>query len=200
MTFPAIAGDIGEFFSDRGISDAVIIGHSMGGKAAMHFALSFPSKVKALIVADIAPRTYESRHDHIFKALESVDFSVMKDRKEVEAHLLGNLGDAGVTAFLAKGIYRRGDGLAFRYNLPVLRDSIGIISGWPETDKRFEGPVLFIRGAKSDYIGDTEPAIEKYFPNHSIATIDAGHWIHAEKPEEFFKTVTGFLNKTLTPI
>ena len=166
----------------------------MGGKTAMKFALEHPEMVSELIVVDMSPRDYTVHHDHIMEALKLVDFNVVKSRKEAENILMKELNDRGVVQFLSKNIYwKEKDRLDFRFNLDALYNNLDLISGWNQTYSQFEGKTLFIRGGKAKYISNDEPNIPAYFPNSRIVTIDSGHWVHAEKPDDFFKLITEFL-------
>lgn len=192
-----MAEDLKEFITAHDLQNPIIIGHSMGGKVAMFFALQNPTIASKLIVADIAPRAYEPHHDVVLKALNAVDFSVIKSRKEAEAIMNEYIDDFGTKQFLLKNIYWKDseNGLMdWRFNLKVIDkeyQNIGVEV--PDSSSNIEA--LFIRGAKSNYICDSDLAdIEHRFPNYKLVTIpDSGHWIHAEKPNEFFEEVIKFI-------
>ncbi len=173
-----------------------ILGHSMGGKTAMLFAVEYPERVHKLIVADIAPRFYPPHHQVILDALGEVDFKKISSRSEVDKILQKHIPEIGIRQFLLKNVYRKEkDQFAFRFNLEVLEehyDEIGV-SLPPRTI--FEGPVLFLKGALSGYIGEQDKdMISAHFPNSKIISIaNAGHWLHAENPIDFYNNVVGFL-------
>jgi pimeloyl-ACP methyl ester carboxylesterase len=195
MTYHALSEDLYEFIEKHRIQRPVLIGHSMGGKTVMSFALKYPEKVGKLIVADISPRDYGISHQDILDALSSVDFNVLKDRNSVQEHLMKRINNIGIVLFLTKNIYWEDTNkLAFRFNLPVLNESIAHLSGWVYNSGHYNGPTMFIRGGNSPYVKNEEPDISALFPNSEIKTISgAGHWLHAEKPEEFYQIVRSYL-------
>ena len=195
MNYDVLSSDLLEFIEKHQIESPTIIGHSMGGKVAMKFAQHHPEKIHSLIVADISPKHYNVMHQDILDALESVDFDLIRDRKGIQNHLMSLVDNMEIVHFLAKNIYWiESDRLAYRFNLPVLNKSIEGISGWDETNRQFLKPTLFLRGGNSNYIRSSEPYIEKQFPNAEIKTIQgAGHWLHAEKPDEFYQLVHSFM-------
>ena len=192
-----MAEDLKEFIAEHHLQNPVVIGHSMGGKVGMFFELQNPGIVKKLIVADIAPRAYESHHHVVLTALNAVDFSVIKTRKEAEAIMNEHIPDFGTKQFLLKNIYWKDNetGLMdWRFNLKVIDkeyQNIGVEV--PNSTSNTE--TLFIKGEKSNYICDSDVTdIKNRFPNYKLTTIaDAGHWIHAEKPHEFFEEVMKFI-------
>jgi esterase len=197
FTYKAMVGDLLEYCDAKGLQQVDVIGHSMGGKAAMFFAMSHPDRVKKLIVADIAPRYYNPHHDDILDGLNAVDFAAKPDRDAVNETLSEYVKDEGTRQFLMKSLYWQSPGqLAFRFNLPVFtkqRDNIG--EPIPE-NAVFDKPTLFLKGENSGYINDRDAeAIKRQFPKSDIVTIrNAGHWLHAENPADFFKESSQFLN------
>jgi esterase len=198
-TYEAMANDLKEFIEDHQLKDPILLGHSMGGKTVMFFELKYPGITKKIIVADIAPRAYESHHDSVLKALNAVDFSSIKTRKEAEAVMNEYIPDFGTKQFLLKNIFWKDNAnnvIDWRFNLKVIdRDYSNI--GVEVPNGSSDGETLFIRGEKSDYITEKDlPDIEKHFPNYKLITIkDSGHWIHAEKPNEFFEEVMKFIKE-----
>jgi esterase len=190
-----MADDLKEFLEQRRISQAVVIGHSMGGKAAMQLAMNYPDLVEKLVIIDMEPGQAADNHREIFKALFDLDFSIIKTRQEANDFLSSRLEDEGTRQFLLKNITRETNGeFAWKMNLSVLwKDYHNILA--PVSGNPYEKPALFIRGGKSNYIKDEEiTLIEKYFPNSSVVTIEgAGHWVHADKPAELLAVVKGFL-------
>lgn len=199
FNYEVLAEDLLAFMDDNYIHSANILGHSMGGKTAMKFAVDNPDKVQKLIVADIAPVKYQEGHKVIFDALFSVDLSTVKSRKDVEAQLALTIKEFGIRQFLMKGLTRDKDRkFVWKFNLDDIWASYNnIIDTFEDPDAEFDGETLFIKGKNSNYILDEYlVAIEKYFPNYQLKTIEnAGHWLHAEQPEMFFKIVNDFLEK-----
>lgn len=166
-----------------------LIGHSMGGKLAMFLAVTYPDLINKLIVVDISTREYPPHHQDILDALNSVDFSVQKDRKEVEDVIAQYVTDFGTRQFLMKNVYRTTpEQLGFRMNLKSLTDNYDNMGIAISKNVKFEKPVLFLRGENSNYIRERdEYDILEIFPNAEIKTISkAGHWLHAENPNAFF--------------
>lgn len=205
--YQVMSNDLMELIDDNGISKVNIIGHSMGGKTAMYFAKQQPPYIEKLIVVDIAPRFYPIHHDTIIKALETLPLETIKTRKEAETLLRKSITDEGTLQFLLKNMYWTGDGeqarLNWRFNLPVISANIEQVGEpTPSTSQEYISivktiPTLFIRGEKSNYIQQKDEVdIYTHFPNSSLTTItDAGHWVHAEKPKDFFETTLTFLKK-----
>jgi pimeloyl-ACP methyl ester carboxylesterase len=196
FTYDAMAEDILDYMAAQSIGKADIIGHSMGGKVAMLFAVEHPKKVEKLVVADIAPKYYPPHHDEILNALSAVDFSKKPDRHQVEEILKPNIPDVGTRQFLLKSLYWKTPGqLDWRFNLRAFLDNRDIIGEALPGEAVFEKPTLFIRGGNSDYIKDEDLLlIKKHFPNAVLRTIPGvGHWLHAEKPEVFLGDTVGFL-------
>lgn len=196
FNYNVLSNDILDFIQEHGIEKPVILGHSMGGKAAMNFALAHPDRLDKLIVVDIAPKAYDVRHDHIVEALKAVPIETVQSRQEANEALAPHISSEAVRQFLLKNLLRRPEGgFGWRINLPVIDQSLEMISGGLVNDGIFEKKTLFIRGSKSDYILDEDrEAIKKIFPNSTMVTMETGHWVQAEKPEEFVQVVLSFLN------
>ena len=198
FNYTVMSKDILEYCKHYNLTNVSIIGHSMGGKAAMLFATTYPEMVEKLIVADIGPKYYAPHHQDILAGLNAVDFSTKPDRAEVEEILYPFIPDFGTRQFLMKNLYWIELGqLAFRFNLPVFNDKIETIGESLPISNHFDKPTLFIRGGNSSYILDTDlPEIKKHFPNIELATIpNVGHWLHAENPKLFFEETARFLTK-----
>ena len=177
--------------------DTTLMGHSMGGKVAMRLALDHPERLARLIIVDIAPRFSDMRHqDDVLDGLHAVNLATITNRQEADAALAQHIGNVGTRQFLLKNLYRREDNsFAWRINLDVLAAQLPAIGEATEGVAPFMKPALFIRGGKSDYISadDKLNGIPALFPNSQVATVlDAGHWVHAEKPEEVFGLVRDF--------
>jgi pimeloyl-ACP methyl ester carboxylesterase len=192
MTYPQMAEDIQQFLENNWIYEANIIGHSMGGKVAMQLALSYPDLVKSLIVVDIAPKQYPGGHYEIFDALFALDLTKVEGRNDADNFLKERIKDFGVRQFLLKNLSRNKEGgYRWKMNLPVIYDHYQDILAPIQADEPFEKPTLFIRGGQSDYIqADDLDTITELFPVAMIDTVlDAGHWVHAQAPEELMSMV-----------
>lgn len=194
--YPTLAADVRDFMDQQGIIQAHLLGHSMGGKTAMQFALTCPDRLQKLIVVDIAPRAYAPRHTVIFDALRSLDLTRLGSRKEIDDALATTIPEAAVRQFLMKNLERDGQG-AYRWkmNLDALYQNYDQISRGLAHEGSYEGPTLFVRGGRSDYIQDTDrDTILHHFPKAEHITIpEAGHWVHAEAPGPFADAVLSFL-------
>lgn len=191
-----MAEDLYNYMQEKKIQKASFIGHSLGGKAVMEFALKYPEKVDKLIVADMAPKDYEPHHQAILKAINSVDFSQVEKRTDVEEFLKPYIKDASVRMFLMKSVNRLESGkYVFKFNAKSLTENYVDLIKNHLPEKTFNGDALFIGGSKSNYITEADtPQIHHYFPKAKIIKIkDAGHWLHAEKPNEFFVETLEFL-------
>ena len=173
-----------------------VLGHSMGGKVAMLFAVSYADYLDKLIVADIAPKYYEPHHETILAGLNAVNFEIQYSRKAVEEMLSLYIKEPGVRQFLLKNVYWKEKGkLAYRFNLQSLTDNNSEVGEALPSFTSFEGATLFLKGENSMYIlKEDEGLIEAHFPNSEIVTIaNAGHWLHAENPTDFFQASQKFL-------
>lgn len=196
FTYADMAADIAEFIHDHQIKDPVVIGHSMGGKAAMLFSTEHSDLVKKLVIVDIAPRYYPPHHEVILEGLKSVDTEKIKSRKEADDALAAYVKELGVRQFLLKNLSRKKDGgYEWKMNLPVIYRKIENVGEGLSEEARYNKPVLFINGAESNYIREKEEElIFTIFPQATIKTIQgAGHWVHAEKTEEFTELLRTFL-------
>ncbi len=196
FNYSLMAEDLKEYCEHKRLEDIALLGHSMGGKTAMLFAVDNPEVVAKLIVADISPKEYPQHHQDILKALSLLDFSEIKTRTAAEKVLSLYINEVGVRQFLLKNLYWKNKGeLSLRINLPVLTQTNGEIGKPLPNDTTFEKDTLFLRGEKSGYIDAIdEILIKKHFPKAKIATVlGAGHWLHAENPGEFYQYVVDFL-------
>jgi esterase len=194
--YQAMSEDLNELMTDEKISSAVILGHSMGGKTAMRFAINFPKKVSKLIVVDIGPKYYPVHHKTILDALLSVDLNAYNSRKEVEDFLLDKLPEPEVRQFLLKNIFWNEDKrMQWRMNLQVLNKEIENIGEAITENTTFKGPSLFLKAEKSDYITEKDYVnIHRLFCPSIIECIpETGHWIQAEAPEVFLDSISAFL-------
>ena len=196
MNYPLMAGDVNEFMMSRGLETAAVIGHSMGGKTAMQFALQFPERVEKLIVADMAPRGYAPAHGKIFAVLLALDLKSFLTRQQIEDALAPEIPDLVLRRFLLKNLGRNSAGEFFwKINLRGVAENYLQLGRPVSAPVPFAKPVLFIRGGKSDYIKPAdEPLICELFPQVEIQTIpNAGHWVHADAPDAFLRLALDFL-------
>lgn len=193
--YKAMAEDLKEFMEAEGLQKVNFLGHSMGGKTVMKFALTYPEMVEKLVVADIAPRPYPVHHQTILKALNAVDIQNLQSRKEAEDKLAEYIPERGIRQFLLKNLTRKEGAFAWKVNLPIITKQIENVGEEITSDQPFSGPVLFMGGANSDYIQSSDKEdIENLFPeNHIIHIKNTGHWLHAEQPEAVISTLKTFL-------
>lgn len=192
--YPEMAADLAEVIERLG-GRADVLGHSMGGKAAMVLALSRSELVRKLVVADIAPVAYTHEQVQNVAAMRAVPLERVRTRAEADAALAERIGDAALRAFFLQSLDLKADPPRWRLNLDVLEAEMPKIVGWPEPAGRFDGPVLFLSGATSPYVKpEHRETIRALFPAARFARLaGAGHWLHAEKPREFEETVRVFL-------
>jgi len=206
-TYQDMVDDLYLFFNDHHLKKAIVLGHSMGGKLAMMFAAEYPELINDLIVADIAPKSYNSdikpfktvsQHELILGLMDELNLVAVSSRKEIDHFLAEKLDDSTLRQFIIKNIYRNKKGcFEWKINVPVLKYALGAITSDINNDW-FAGrrpilnyPVTFIRGLNSDYITDQDiPMIKEIYPEAKIIDIpNAGHWLHAEQPEQFIEAV-----------
>lgn len=176
---------------------ATLVGHSMGGKAAMLTALRHPERVERLCVVDVSPVAYRSSGEFrgFMDAMLGMDLDRIASRADADAALSPAVPDKRIRAFLLQNLQRDGDGWRWLPNLEVLRRDLDALRGFPETDAVYEGPVLWIAGADSGYVRDEfRDAMEARFPRVRRVTVqDAGHWVHAEQPAVVIALLERFL-------
>lgn len=194
FSYALMVEDLKSLFDTLNLTDVILLGHSMGGKVAMHFAQKYEDRLNKLIVVDMGVKSYPLHHEHILKAFHEIDLSKLSARSEAEAILKQFIDSDGVRQFLLKNLYWMEKGkLSWRVNFPVLeREMSEILSSLPE--KEVLTSTLFIRGELSNYILDSDiPILESYFPDSQLISVEnAGHWVHAEAPEAFVDAVLGF--------
>ena len=196
FNYDVLAADLKSYCSQHNLKEIVLLGHSMGGKTAMLFAALYPEIVSKLIVADISPRFYLVHHDAILEGLTSLNFKEITSRKEAETQLSKYVQDVGTRQFLLKNVYRISpDVLGLRINLEVLKAQVSEVGEALPSTLVFQKDTLFLRGDKSEYISAPDEALIKIqFPSATLKTIsNAGHWLHAENPVEFFDRVCAFI-------
>ncbi len=193
-SYKDLAEDLAEVIDYVG-GRADVLGHSMGGKAAMVLALHRPELVARLVVADIAPVGYTHTQSHLIAAMNSVDLSKVKTRRDADAQLAQAIPEAGVRAFLLQSLDLTGSRPRWRLNLEILARDMAEILDFPPLSARFDDPTLFLTGANSDYVTPQHhDEIARLFPAAKFQQIaDAGHWLHAENPRDFEAAVQAFL-------
>ncbi|VTQ54027.1 lipolytic enzyme [Campylobacter jejuni] len=192
MSYAAMAQDLVETLDEVGFQKIIVIGHSMGGKAAMALTALIPDRIERLIAIDVAPVDYHvRRHDEIFAAINAVTDAGLRDRTSATECMREYIKEDGVIQFLLKS-FQQGE---WRFNVPVLLSEYDTITGWEEVPP-WDHPALFIRGGLSPYVQDEyRDAIARQFPQakaHVVA--GAGHWVHAEKPDAVLRAVHRFID------
>lgn len=188
--------DLKELLDEEGLDKAYLMGHSMGGKTVMNFALKYPERVEKLIVADIAPRYYPVHHKSILEGLNSLNLKTINSRKEADDTLANYIMEPGIRQFLLKSLGRDANGFAWKINLPVITKNIENVGEALPEGGSFEGPTLFLAGANSNYIQQKDlPEILEFFPNYELEFVqNAGHWLHAEQPHVVVEEMKKFLH------
>lgn len=196
MNYEVLAKDIFDYCQTHNLKNIILLGHSMGGKAAMLAAGKYPDLIDKLIVVDISPKYYAPHHEQIMEGLTALENQDLTSRKDAEDFLAKFVEEAGTRMFLLKNLYwKTKEKLALRLNLDVLKETIEEVGAALPAEFKFEKPTLFIKGGKSNYISkDDEPLIAQHFPKAKIQIIpNAGHWVHAEKTKDFYANVIHFL-------
>jgi esterase len=198
MNYSILADDVREFLAAQNLGDAIVMGHSLGGKVAMQFAFSHPQQVQKLIVVDMAPRAYAPAHDRIFSALLALDLNSFQTRQQIEQTLEPAIPSLAVRRFLLKNLNRNSDGgLSWKINLQGLAENYPQLGRMLSAPEPFGGPALFVLGEKSDFVNEADlPLIFRLFPRAKIETIaGAGHWVQADAPDQFVQRVLTFLEQ-----
>lgn len=197
FNYEVLVEDLKQYCDVNNLTNMVLLGHSMGGKTAMLFAATYPEMVSKLIVADISPRFYPVHHEAILEGLSALDFNEIFSRGEADKVLSHFISDQGIRMFLLKNLYWVEKGqLGLRINLEVLKNEVAEVGEPLPSYARFENDTMFLRGDRSEYIGvEDERIIKNHFSKAKIVTIsNAGHWLHAENPKDFFEAVINFVN------
>lgn len=196
MDFDSMADDLLQLMEHLGLQDADIMGHSMGGKTAMHFALQHPEKTRRLLVVDIAPKAYKPGHIPYFDAFEQIPFDRIETRKEADEALRHYAPDPAVRQFLLKNLEPLPEGgYRTKFNLVALREAYPHIIGALQMEGSYPGDTLMLYGERSGYVKPEDHSdILAHFPRAGFQGIpDAGHWVHADQPARFIAAVHGFL-------
>lgn len=197
MDYAAMAEDVAWLIEQYGIRKPSLLGHSMGGKVAMSVVQLGLTEIDRLIVADIAPVAYQHSHLGYVDAMQEVELADARSRSQVDDQLAGHIPESGIRQFLLQNLVREDDQYSWRINLPAIRSNMPLLLDYPDHPAS-EVETLFIGGANSSYISDAAyPEIVRQFPASRIETIaDAGHWLHAEQPEQVVQHTSRFLLST----
>ena len=196
LNYQVMTDDLKELLHNAQIEKCCLLGHSMGGKTAMNFAVQYPEKIMKLIIIDIAPKRYPPHHQNILQGVHSLKINEINTRKEADDLLSTTINNSGIRQFILKNLSRNPEGLFYwKINWKAIEDNIQAIGAPLLSHDLFTGEVLFIRGAQSDYIlNEDEPLLKKHFPNAVLMTIQkAGHWVHAEQPAQLLALINQFI-------
>ncbi len=198
FNYKVLVEDLKEYCNDHDLTDITLLGHSMGGKTAMLFAMYYPDVIAKLIIADIGPKFYPQHHQVILEGLQALknDDNALSSRSKADEFLSKYIKEIGTRQFLLKSVYWIEKGkLDVRFNLPALIDNIEEIGKPLEKGMIYNKSTLFIKGEKSNYIlKEDKININEHFPKNNIEIIEgAGHWLHAEKPIEFYNAVLSYV-------
>ena len=201
FNYLALTDDISDFIDEHELDEVILLGHSLGGKVAMRFALENPHLIRKLIVVDISLKSYGPRDNHrqIIEAMKSVDLTSKSNRREVDDEMASLIPDIRIRQFIMKNLHRKKNNeFEWRIYLKGLENNIDQMFDAIQTTEKYEKPTLFIRGGASDYILlDDFPQIRFNFPNADIVTIEgASHWVHVEAMEKFYQLTMGFMTGT----
>lgn len=194
MDYPSMTADLLQFMDERGLNTASLLGHSMGGKVAMWFALTSPDRLDTLIVADIAPVSYTHSFDHTVLALKALPLAGFSNRKQAESLLASRIPELSYRQFLLQNLILKDGKYCWRLDLDIFQRMAPNISAFPNADHLapFTGKALFIAGGDSDFLKPGD--ISSLFPEATFSTIaDAGHWLHVQQPAVFTAWVENFL-------
>ncbi|MFN0049760.1 MAG: alpha/beta fold hydrolase [Cytophagales bacterium] len=197
--YELMASDVYEFLLQNTIENPVLIGHSMGGKTVIKFLTTYQINIKKAIVVDISPRYYPLHHQAYLKAMTSLELSTLQSRQALENALIENgIENIGERQFLMKNLARDENGQFYwKINLETLVNEIENIGEGTASNAHSDVPILFVKGANSDFYIKPEDAtlIHQIFPNSKIIAIEnAGHWVQAEQPAAFLEIVLDFVN------
>ena len=198
MSYPLMAEDLHEFIANLGLTDACVLGHSMGGKVAMQLATQFPDDVASLVVVDIAPRAYPPAHRAVLLAMRALDLAACRSFAEAGDVLAPDVPDRAVRQFLLKNLsYDPERRLRWRIGLDEIIENYDALTRAIDFSEPFSRPACFIRGGLSRFVEESDLALIRWiFPRAEVVTVgEAGHWVHIEAPAEFLAALSAFLTK-----
>jgi esterase len=196
LNYETFAADLKEFLDQQSLTSPILLGHSMGGKTVMQYAVTYPNTFDKLIVVDIGPKAYPIHHRKIIQGLNQIPVAEIENRQQADDILSEYEPIPAVRQFLLKNLYRKEEGgFGWRFNLPLLTTDMAHVGAAIVAARAVETPTLFMRGDRSDYIMDEDwDEILKAFPNARLDTIEnSGHWIQAEQPKPFIKSMLDFV-------
>ncbi len=197
MRYEEMAEDVALLLDKQGMARVAVLGHSMGGKVAMTFALSYPERVGALLVADVVPVRYGRHMDGLLAALRHLPVATLRDRDGADAALAVSVEDERLRQFLLQNLVREGEGFRWRVNLAAIDANMDSLVGFPDFEAgiQYHGPTCFLAGGRSRYVRPEHwDAVRARFPEAKLVTFpEAGHWLHAEVPDEFLAAILTFL-------
>ena len=197
FNYQLLAGDLIEFIAEHGLTGVNVIGHSMGGKAAMNAAVKNPDPIQKLVVVDIVPKAYPVHHDKLVTSMKALPLDQLASRTEADSRLAVGVPDADERQFLLKNLVRKNTGgFQWKINLNAIDAHLEEMGEGMKYPGTFDKPALFVHGTRSRYFktGDEEE-IKKIFPRARFVALETGHWVQAEKPVEFANAVLEFLNQ-----
>ena len=200
MSLASLASAVQSYAEEAGLARFAVVGHSLGGKVAMELALAAPERVSALVVADIAPVAYPGSHDKVFEGIRAVAAARPASRREAGDIMARIVDERDVVAFLLLSLRRTDDGTyTWRFNAQALERNYDALRAAPDPQSGFANPALFVYGARSSYVDETGmDAARALFDDVRFHAIEgAGHWLHAEEPEQFNGAVGQFLQAVL---
>lgn len=196
LNYEIFANDLKEFLDQQNLTNPILLGHSMGGKTVMEYAVRFPNTYEKLVIADIGPKSYPIHHRKIIEGLNQIPVAEIENRQQADDILAEYEPILAVRQFLLKNLYRKDEGgFGWRFNLPLLTREMANVGAAIESTQPVEVPTLFMRGDRSDYILDEDwEGILEIFTNARLDTIEnSGHWIQAEQPKAFIASLLNFL-------
>ncbi len=194
MDYPSMTADLLQFMDEQGLETTNLLGHSMGGKIAMWLALTSPNKVNKLIVADIAPVSYQHSFDNTVQALKALPLAEISNRKQAETLLAAAIPELSYRQFLLQNLILKDGKYCWRVDLDIFQRMAHHIAAFPDVDHLtpFAGNTLFIAGGDSDFVQQED--LKSLFPKAALSIIaDAGHWLHVQQPDAFTAQVDDFL-------
>jgi pimeloyl-ACP methyl ester carboxylesterase len=198
MNYEVMLEDLDYYINHYQLKNILLIGHSMGGKTAMHYVMKYPEKITKLIVVDISPVKYPPHHYHIFDVFEEIQLDLFKSRKEIATEIENQIKVKAISNFILKNLFRDNeDKFTWKANIEVLKDAQEELGEAIPAQSVFDKDTLFIKGALSPYIQKRHLAeINAHFPQNQLVVIkNSGHWVHAEQAPEFYKESFSFLKK-----